>query len=55
MDTLESECANLNTTEGTTGFQTPAKQANSPQKMTVEQLTKLRRKKFKEKLASTEA
>ena len=35
--------------------QTPAKQSTSQQKLTVEQLTKLRRKKFKEKIASTEA
>ena len=58
MDTPESNNANdlRNTTEGTEDFQTSAaKQSNSHQKLTVEQLTKLRRKKFKEKIASTEA
>ena len=57
MDTPESNNADefRNATEGTSGFQTPAKQSTSQQKLTVEQLTKLRRKKFKEKIASTEA
>ena len=57
MDTPESNNADelRNTTEGTSGFRTPAKQSTSQQKLTVEQLTKLRRKKFKEKIASTEA